>query len=155
MYLVHNGGRARTGLARMIITLAHRVKVEHPPVMRTINKGTINLGAFGKVPLRESHQTGRHDRRKVRVSVPDNRVGYIQTVATTADGVKTAIRRLREPEANILADIDLEIAELTERLRHARERRGAALLAAWQKAHVVRLNEVQAAIGDGLEGYLE
>tara|TARA_R110000824_G_scaffold111216_1_gene259564 strand:- start:50 stop:544 length:495 start_codon:yes stop_codon:yes gene_type:complete len=63
-------------------------------------------------------------------------------VKATAVGVKTALRRIRPQEGELLDILDSDIAELEDRLKAAKAERRATLRDAFNAGHVVRLAEV-------------
>lgn len=65
--------------------------------------------------------------------------GHGVIVASTAAGVKTALRRLRPEDQAELDGIDAEIVRLRGLIADCRRQREAAVARAWTKAHVVRL----------------
>jgi hypothetical protein len=81
--------------------------------------------------------TGRFDRSRLRVYA----VTHGLTVPATAAGLKTAVRRLREQEAARLEQIDAQLAALSQQANDLRRERKAVLHDAFQKGHVVRLQE--------------
>lgn len=66
-----------------------------------------------------------------------------QTIRRTAPDVKKNVRKVRPEEEALLAQHDLVIAELEEALKTARIARAEAVADAWERAHVVRLQEVE------------
>lgn len=72
--------------------------------------------------------------------------GLREHVGRSAAGVKAVVRRIRPQEAAELARIDEDIAEVQERLETLRRQRREALASAWQRAHVVRLADVEALV---------
>ncbi len=70
-------------------------------------------------------------------------------VHATAAGVKEVVRRIRDREAVVLDELDIDIADLENRLSRMRQRRRDALRDAFNRGHVVRLAEVVAVAEEG------
>jgi hypothetical protein len=115
---------------------ASELTAEHPEIRKTAYS---NLGGFR---FGHSTGTGRIDSRKLDIRSPQVS-SYVFRVPATAEGVKSVLRRIRPQEAAALDAIDQDIADLQARLDALRERRKDALHAAWQRANVVRLKEVE------------
>ena len=117
------------------------------PVERRRTKRLI--GAAGGFQFREVEFAG-WDRTRLALSATPIRtaVGREHTrpehayCDKTAAGLKKVLRRVRPQEADLLAAADAEIAAAEDALRLARLRRIELVSLAWQKARVVRLNEL-------------
>lgn len=101
--------------------------------------------------FREVRGTGKMDKTVVSirstgepsVSGHGTKREWRQTIRRTAADVKKSVRKVRPEEEAILAQHDLAIAELEEALKTARLARAEAVADAWDRAHVVRLQEVE------------
>lgn len=113
---------------------AETLRVTHPKVMEFKDKGG----------YREAIDTGRVLTKELEIRGGAHH--DVTRLARTAAAVKSVVRRLRPEEAAVLDEIDTEIAAVTARLKELRSQRAAAVQAAWTKAHVVRLAEVEALI---------
>lgn len=115
--------------------------------------------------------TGRHDKSRVTIRPldvkdrADDRAFFADgtsttgrhfgtTVATSAAGVKGALRRIRDLERAEIEALDVEIASKVAALNALRARRAEAVDNAWKRAHVVTLADVKATArnerGDGI-----
>lgn len=112
---------------------------------------TKNTRSVAGMSWREVEGTGKYNHNEFLIRMPyeGGTSRAAKTVPATAEGVKDALRRIREQEAAILDAIDAEIAELMERLKVKRVERQQALSVAWSKANVVRLNEAEAMAKEG------
>lgn len=134
-YLVRGGSPAR-------IVHATALFIQHAAKYR--ERGTVG-GVFVHI-----EQVGV-DRSRVEVRARDgvNAFGrgdgrnIGRTVAKTAAGIKSVVRRIRPQEAEQLAVIDAEIAQWQNVIATLRTTRKALVAEAWTKAHVVRLSELE------------
>lgn len=132
------------GDRRSPYVVAEEIGVKHPEIHRDTGR---RIG--GLVPIVES--TGRRDRKRLELEVlrgttarggePSRSRDRVDTDASGA-GVKRVCRRLRPQEAERLAAIDGEIAEIEADLRAARDRRESLVREAFAKGHVVRLAQM-------------
>ena len=79
---------------------------------------------------------------KGRIQVHPPKMQETTTVPATAEGVKSACRRIREQEAAELDAIDAEIDALNEKAIELRRRRRDAVRKAFNNGNVVRLTEI-------------
>lgn len=68
---------------------------------------------------------------------------HIGEIDRTAASLKSAVRRLRPQEAELLKEIDAKIKEAVAVVTTLRGERKALMSEAWTKAHVVRLAEIE------------
>lgn len=100
-------------------------------------------------PFTEVEGTGQYRTDLLNVIAIDSTNGAGQKerhndyVQTTAAEVKKKIRRLRPQEAEAITECDAVIADLQSRLNEARVARAELVAAAWQRAHVVTLKEIE------------
>lgn len=129
--------------------VAEQINVRNPVLLKAT--GNVIGGLF-----KEVESTGRRNRKRLSISVVSGTTARGSKVsprreqveaAATAAGVKQVCRRLRPQEAEAIARADRRIAQLEGDLRRARDGREQDVKAAWAKAHVVRLAEMQDRIG--------
>lgn len=111
------------------------------PVVRYVEHTVDHPKQLGGLIVNNVERTGKFDRKRLEVWEPGR--GYA-CVAATAAGVKSAIRVLREREAQEIAECDAEIERLREEIAAAQQRRKAALRNAWQRGNVYRLQDALA-----------
>jgi hypothetical protein len=139
----------RRGDRRSPYVLAEEIIVQHPMIFRQAGRQT----TIGGIPIRRMKSTGRRDRRVFEVVVRKGTTARGFASASSRDqaraqasaaGIKKVCRRLRHREAERIASIDAEIAELERQIAEARDRREEAVREAWARADVVRLAEFEA-----------
>lgn len=144
-YLVRRAGRGSVGSRYVQVRrlVARRIEI-HKATGETIGPFAVAKG------------TGRYLRDELRLAAPREDVtdAYGRRAAETlaerlrrsASGVKDVVRRLRPEEAAELDRIDSDIDAAKARLDALRTARKDAVARAWQRAHAVRLADVEALI---------
>lgn len=125
--------------------IARRVEKTRVKAVRTIGGMTVNeVEGTGKyLPDFVSVRASEHVDPTFVVRDQNGSKGeYRHEVGRNAADVKKHIRRLRPEEQALLDEHDARIAALLEQLKQERAARRETIAAAWTKAHVVRLGEV-------------
>jgi len=112
------------------------IRATHPEIRK------VRYHSLAGMRIGHSVGTGRIDRKKIDISSPDAS-SFVFRIAATAEAIKAVLRRIRPQEAEVLDAIDRDIADVQSRLNALKDRRQDALRTAWQRAHVVRLAEIE------------
>ena len=120
---------------------ASTLRAAFPEIRRTTYS---NLGGFR---FGHSVGTGKLNKRQLDITSPEVS-SHVFRVPRSAEGVKSVLRRLRQSEAAALDDIDARIEQLQSELAGLKDRRKELLGAAWDHAHVVRLNELETLLSE-------
>lgn len=124
--------------------IAETFRAKHPDILRPAKRQPYPDFA------RLVESTGRQDHGKIELRVTGADVSFPvgATVPRTAAGVKTALRRVREQETAIVEAAEARVAAAQRELQEAKQALAAAKAEAFQKGHVVRLQEVEAVIAE-------
>lgn len=114
---------------RKCIRLVEIRRVDYEPIHRTTE--TLKVEGIGNIPVREF--TGRWNKNRLHVSPTKGSMTY--AMDANRDGIRGTLRRLRDQEAEKIANIESEIRRL-EQLREQTIRE------AWTAGNVVTVKEL-------------